>query len=306
MVLKFRRKYLRTICAVGIAASVMAPCVLHSGAELLTAEEYNEPCAVYEAAEVQAYVPAGTAVRVRFCGEEYGGVSFLYKETTYVGIRQFSMLLGAHSVGWEAESKTATVEAEGLSLSVRYGGNYMIANGRYLWIENGVIIENGTMYVPIRVLCQAFGYHVSWDDSVKTAIVEKGDGAITSGSGYYDSDSVYWLSRIINAEAVGESLRGKIAVGNVVLNRKTSPLFPGTIYGVIFDRKNGVQFTPIENGAIYNEPTEESIVAAKLCLEGVNLLPHALFFVNDKLATSSWVSDNREYITAIGNHKFFA
>ncbi|MBQ8475332.1 MAG: cell wall hydrolase [Clostridia bacterium] len=302
-----KRKYMRTIYAVGVTAAMLFAGALSVSAEALAATD--EPAVLYTAAAVyegQATVEKRLGVGVTVNGAAYQGTAFLYNETTYIGIRQFSMLLGANSVEWEAESKTATVEAETLSLSARYGSNYLIANGRYLWIENGVIIENGTMYVPIRVLCQAFGYGVVWDDSTKTAVVNKTGGPIVSGAYYYDADSVYWLSRIINAEATGESLRGKIAVGNVVLNRKNSTLFPNTIYGVIFDTKNGVQFTPIANGAIYNIPTEESIIAAKLCLEGVNLLPHALFFVNEKIATSSWVTDNREYIAAIGNHKFFA
>ncbi|UQT50756.1 cell wall hydrolase [Flavonifractor plautii] len=47
-----------------------------------------------------------------------------------------------------------------------------------------------------------------------------------------------------------------------------SPDFPDTIYGVIFDDRWGGQFTPVRNGTIYQEPTEQSIQAAKLCLEG--------------------------------------
>lgn len=48
---------------------------------------------------------------------------------------------------------------------------------------------------------------------------------------------LYWLSRIISAESRGESLKGQIAVGNVVLNRVEEDDFPDTIPAVIFDRK---------------------------------------------------------------------
>jgi N-acetylmuramoyl-L-alanine amidase len=95
-----------------------------------------------------------------------------------------------------------------------------------------------------------------------------GSGTIVSGDQYYDSDDVKWLSRIINAEAEAEPLEGKIAVGNVVLNRVASDEFPDTIYSVIFDKANGVQFSPTASGAIYNTPTDESVLAAKMCLDG--------------------------------------
>ena len=48
----------------------------------------------------------------------------------------------------------------------------------------------------------------------------------------------------------------------MVLNRVRSELFPDTIYAVIFDRKNGVQFTPTVNGMIYRAPDGEAIIAA--------------------------------------------
>ena len=85
---------------------------------------------------------------------------------------------------------------------------------------------------------------------------------LAPASKFYRPDEVLWLSRIIIAESRGESLLGQIAVGNVVLNRVKSRDFPNTIYGVIFDRKYGVQFTPVANGTIYNTPGYTETLAA--------------------------------------------
>jgi N-acetylmuramoyl-L-alanine amidase len=74
---------------------------------------------------------------------------------------------------------------------------------------------------------------------------------------------------------------------------------------VIFDKKYGVQFSPVANGTIYNTPTEESIIAAKICLEGYSLSNDILYFVNPKLAPNSWMANNRPYAFTIGNHAFF-
>ncbi len=244
-------------------------------------------------------------VTVYVNGARYGGRAFISGSVTYVGIREFSMHMGVNSVSWNSERKTAAVESDTLSLSAKNGNLYITANGRYLWAGSGIIIKSGTMYVPLRTLAKAFGCSVSWNDREFAAYVS-GGGTIENGKTYYDNDSIYWLSRIIHAEAQGEPLLGKVAVGTVVLNRVKSPEFPNTIYSVIFDKKNGVQFTPAANGAINCTPSEESIMAAKLCLDGASISDKALFFINEALAESSWVSDNRPFIVAVGNHKFYA
>ena len=100
-------------------------------------------------------------------------------------------------------------------------------------------------------------------------------------------------------------MKGKIAVGNVILNRVRSKDYPNTIYGVIFDRRYGVQFSPVSNGTIYNTPSNESIIAAKICLEGYSVSTEILYFVNPKVAPNSWASKNRPYFDTIGNHAFY-
>ena len=91
-----------------------------------------------------------------------------------------------------------------------------------------------------------------------------------------------------------------------MLNRVKSSEFPNTIYGVIFDRKNGVQFTPVANGTIYKSPDKESIAAARACLEGGTLNSDILFFMNASLAESFWISSQRRYVMTVGNHDFYA
>ena len=65
--------------------------------------------------------------------------------------------------------------------------------------------------------------------------------SVPHASAYYNSTDLYWLSRIISAEAKGEPLAGQIAVGNVVLNRTRSAAFPNTVKDVIFDKKYGAK-----------------------------------------------------------------
>ena len=121
----------------------------------------------------------------------------------------------------------------------------------------------------------------------------------------YDYEDLYWLSRIISAEAKGEEFTGQIGVGTVVLNRVRSSQFPNTVKGVVFDKKYGTQFTPVANGTIYQTPTQSAVIAAKMCLDGYTLSNSVLYFLNPSIATSSWIQNNRKYAFRVGNHEFY-
>ena len=116
---------------------------------------------------------------------------------------------------------------------------------------------------------------------------------------------MYWLSRIIEAEAGGEPFKGKVAVGEVILNRVKCKEFPDTIWGVIFDKNFGIQFEPVANGTIYNTPSEDSILAAKTALNGSDYVGKCLYFLNPTIAKSTWITKNREYYTTISKHEFY-
>lgn len=252
-----------------------------------------------------AVTPYAGALSLQIDGAAVSGSAVLYNSTTYVPLRLVTNLLRPDAeVSWE--NGCAVIRASDLTVTASPGDCYIEANGRMLYATENVKLVNGTTMVPIRALAKALGATVTWDGALHKVTVKSGSGTIVSGSSYYDSAAVYWLSRIINAESEGEPIRGKIAVGNVVLNRVASSDFPNSIYAVIFDSTGGVQFTPVANGTIYNTPTEESILAAKLCLDGASVVGGSLFFLNPSTATSSWISRTRAYIATIGNHAFYA
>ncbi|GMA64440.1 cell wall hydrolase [Alicyclobacillus fastidiosus] len=106
------------------------------------------------------------------------------------------------------------------------------------------------------------------------------------------ADDLYWLSHIISAEAQGESEQAQEAVGDVVLNRLRAGGYGDTVHDVIFQVVDGAyQFTPVENGAIYNTPTSNAIAAAAADLQGLNIVPSALVFYNpSEVPAGSWVT----------------
>lgn len=253
--------------------------------------------------------PAGsTATSVKVNGRQVlQGDVFTYRGDTYVPLFRFSAWLGRFQYSYDYKTKTAKIDGENLAISATEGKLYIEANGRYFYTSGEIMLDNGEMYVPIRPIVKALNSYIYYDDKAGQYVVSSGDSRLLkSGDQFYRSDEVLWLARIIHAEAQGEPIRGKIAVGNVILNRVRSSQFPNTIYSVIFDKKYGVQFTPSVNGAIYNTPNAESIIAAKICLEGYSISNDILYFVNPKLAPNSWASKNRPYAFTIQNHSFFS
>ncbi len=245
-------------------------------------------------------------VKVYIDNKEFKGGVQVRNQTTYVDIKRFaSEICPTSYTSYVKEIQTLYVKSEGLYLMCENNSNYIVANERYLYHEMPVYMENGVMYAPIMMLYRAFDAKIKWSDSVGGFLLTRGGGAIESGNNYYRQDEIYWMSRIISAEAKGEELIGKIAVGNVVLNRVRSDEFPNTIYSVIFDNKYGVQFTPAANGTINAKPTAESILAAKICLEYYTVSPEILYFVNPQISPNSWASKNRPYFKRIGNHEFY-
>ena len=54
------------------------------------------------------------------------------------------------------------------------------------------------------------------------------------------------------------------------------------------------------------EPPEECVIAAKLCLEGYDIVGGSLYFVNPDIGVSGWFRQTRTYVTSIGDHDFYA
>lgn len=243
---------------------------------------------------------------VNIDGSSFTGEVEVKNNTTFVGIRKFSTAMKWDAkVTYTSYNRTITVKTDKLTLTAKDGASYIVANGRYLFTSTPIYMKNGRMYAPLLLMAKAFDAKASWSNATSSFNITRGSGGILSGDKYYREDEVYWLSKIINAEAGGEIMIGKIAVGNVVLNRTRSSSFPNTIYGVIFDTKNGVQFSPVANGMIYKTPNSDSIIAAKICLEGYTISYDILYFVNPVYAPNSWASKNRPYFDKIGNHVFY-
>lgn len=190
-----------------------------------------------------------------------------------------------------------TVIADGLEIRASEGRIWFSCNKRCLLVENGVQVMGGQVCLPVEALAKCLGASVSWDQ-VRWNITAAGDVyPLESGETFYDETDLYWLSRVIYAEAGDQPLRGMIAVGDVVLNRMASDDFEdqNTVYDVIFAKN---QFEVVINGMIYMEPSEAAVTAAKLALEGYDVTGGCTCFA------TYYFGEGYECVMWIGDHCF--
>ena len=224
------------------------------------------------------------------------------KGTTYVALEVLAKELApAAQVSWDGS--TVTVVTDQLTMTAKVGQLYVVANGRYLYVPEAVqLTQAGQAAVPLRAAAEAFGAQVGYDAATGVATVTSGSGAILSGDSFYNQDDLFWLSRVIYRESGNQSLEGQMAVGNVVLNRVASSIFPDTVESVLAQKN---QFSCYKSGALAKtDPSKTSIIAAKLVMDGgvVEETRGALYFDS---GANSWAARNKQHIATIGGHKFY-
>lgn len=123
-----------------------------------------------------------------------------------------------------------------------------------------------------------------------------------TGVVYADAE-VNLLARLVECEAGGEPIEGKIAVANVVLNRVRSDKYPDNIMSVIYQKN---QFQPVTTGKIDRvTPSDETRAAVERALNGEKA-------VNDDIVIfwATWLDPSHEIwahcdvVTTIGVHNF--
>lgn len=196
-----------------------------------------------------------------------------------------------------------TVSYRPHSISAGAGDEYLLVDERAIYLGVPIVNHGGNILVPLDGLCRGFNLGAAYDEqlgglNLDTAALQ----VIAPGSSVYNETDLHWLARIIHAEAGNQSMEGRICVGNVVLNRVKSDRFPDTIKDVILSPG---QFCPVTSGNVYCTPSPESIAAAKLCLEGVNLAGESTYFVNPVTGVTGWFRSNLTYVMTVGEHDFY-
>lgn len=190
-----------------------------------------------------------------------------------------------------------TATGENLQFQSTVGKAYFSVNQQYYYVPTLVVEQAGALFLPAETLAQSLG----------CSLTQEGEGTLTlQKTGElptpptYPEEDLYWLSRAIYSESGNQPMAGRIAVGTVILNRVEDPTFPDTIKEVIFAPR---QFSPVANGTIYLTPDEDSVIAAKLCLDGAREAEECLYF--NVTSMVSWADRSRTYVCTIGDHNFY-
>lgn len=118
------------------------------------------------------------------------------------------------------------------------------------------------------------------------------------------------LLHIVEAEATGEGILGKMIVARVVLNRVDNPNFPNTIYDVVWEKNNGVpQFSPTTDGRISSlDITKDTREAVNRVINGEDYSQGALFFSARDQADQNamvWFDGELTKLFTHGGHEFY-
>lgn len=118
------------------------------------------------------------------------------------------------------------------------------------------------------------------------------------------------LLRIVEAEAGGEDIKGKILVANVIFNRMKSSDFPSTVTDVVWENVAGSpQFSPTADGRIHTVTvSEETREAVNRAIDGEDYSEGALFFMEEAYADKGnvqWFKKDLKFLFKHGVHDFY-
>jgi len=113
------------------------------------------------------------------------------------------------------------------------------------------------------------------------------------------STSVKCLAEVIYRESRGEPLRGKLAVGKVVINRVQHPKYPKTICKVIFQPG---QFSWVSTFKTYKAPEEFRQIARSMLAGTQDLHDFKATHFHARYVAPRW---RLKRTAIIGNHIFY-
>lgn len=239
----------------------------------------------------------GVPSQISINGEPLAASAFLHENTLYLTAAPvISALFPEAQITFRDGQFSAA--GDGVQVDAVVGNAYFAVNDRYFYAPELVAAEQDLLLLPAEPLAQALGCALTTDP--QTSVLDLAQVGQPATAGTYPEEDLYWLSRAIYAESGNQPMKGRIAVGTVILNRVADPAFPSTVREVIFAPR---QFSPVDNGTIYLTPDTESVIAAKLCLDGAREAENCLYF--NVTSMVSWADRARTLSCTIGDHNFY-
>jgi len=149
--------------------------------------------------------------------------------------------------------------------------------------------------------------HTSSTEEIKSLSTEE---TVNYAAISVTEDEVNMLEHIVEAEATGEDMEGKILIANVIFNRIASNQFPDSVEHVIFQKVNDdYQFSPVADERYWSvKITDETEEAVERALQGEDYSEGALYFISRKRTNSEnakWFDRNLDWLFKHGGHEFY-
>ena len=216
----------------------------------------------------------------------------------------FALVGGVNAIGGsktDVETEQAIARLESVDAAVADTREVQTRLKKWGYYTGNVDGINGPLTISAVKRFQK-KYGLTQDGIVGPLTAAKMGISLSSGSSSsnYNNNDRYLLAKVIYAEARGESYKGQVAIGAVVLNRVEDSRFPNTIAGVIYQPW---AFTAVNDGQINLEPDQTAYQAADDALNGWDPTYGSVYYYNPATATSKWIYSTT-YVTQIGNHIF--
>lgn len=96
----------------------------------------------------------------------------LINSRTLVPLRSIFEAMGA-DVQWIEDTSTVIATRKGVKITLQIGSNKVVKNNESITIDTPPMLINDRTMVPVRVIAEAFGANVSWNDDGKTVIINE-------------------------------------------------------------------------------------------------------------------------------------
>ena len=102
--------------------------------------------------------------------EKYEQNPEIINDRTLVPLRAIFETMRA-TVDWDQATQTVTAKRGSVEVKVTIGANEIIKNGRSIYSDVPAQIINERTMIPVRVIAEAFGADVQWNDACKAVVI---------------------------------------------------------------------------------------------------------------------------------------
>ncbi|WP_048748306.1 stalk domain-containing protein [Paenibacillus sp. P22] len=151
------------------------------------------------------------------------------------------------SAQWDASSKTVTASGRGVNVKLTAGSSTAYINGSKVALDAAPVIQNGRTFVPLRLLSEAFGKWVSWNQGSRTAAISSTLTLKTSTGSFTLKAKPKRIVTLSSADtemiyALGGAVVGRpTALGAVNPPAAASAVEVGSTHGILFEKLASVK-----------------------------------------------------------------